>query len=102
MRLIFLMMSVAACGGKIIGGGVDAATETSDVVPCADAGDCPATTEFCHIVSGGPPPGIFTHDCKALPPNCHSCDCANPPTQNGEQCVCTSDGDQIIVSCNVP
>ena len=96
------MSAACACGGQIVGAGADASQETTDSVPCADAGECPANTEFCRIISGGPPPGVFTHECAALPSNCHSCDCANPPTQNNEQCVCTSDGDQIIVSCSVP
>ena len=91
-----LFLFLVACGGRVESQTPtgDAST-TNDTVPCGDAGACAASTTFCKILDLD---GGVTYACTALPTSCHACECAAPPTV-GEICSCTSDGDQIVASC---
>ena len=95
---VLALLFLAACGGRLDGpAAADAAAEANDTVPCGDAGACTASTDYCSEQSLGP--GELTYACATLPKSCHACACAAPP-KIGFICSCTSDGDQIIVSCN--
>ncbi len=77
---------------------IDASPEAAtDFVSCDDGGECPASTEYCSVITQN---GTTTHACAPLPASCHACKCASVPKPPLTVCVCTSDGDQIIVSCN--
>jgi len=100
MRALALTLLVA-CGGRteVRGTGIalDASTASdADFVACGDGGECLTSDSYCRIVTAD---GGTTHTCTPLPPKCHSCACAAVP-KPGLTCVCTSDSDQIVVSCN--
>ena len=89
-------MMLAGCGGRLDSPGAsDASTSDGDSVPCADAGACPAGAQYCNSTYAD---GSATFACTNLPAKCHACSCAAPP-KIGFICTCTSDGDQILVSC---
>jgi len=84
-----------ACGGRLDSPAASDAS-SADTVPCGDAGACPTSTQYCNETYAD---GGSTIACTNLPPKCHACDCAAPP-KIGFICSCTSDGAQILVSCN--
>ena len=93
--VVFLL----ACGARseVHGTGIlDASTEDADFFECFDSGACNANETYCRFVKDDA--GVTTA-CVPLPTKCHSCACAAIP-EPGFVCVCTSDGDQIIISCN--
>ncbi|HEY1958894.1 MAG TPA: hypothetical protein VGH28_24950 [Polyangiaceae bacterium] len=94
MRALLALVLVA-CGGRFDSPAANDAS-VNDTVPCADAGACSASTQYCNELFAD---GGSTFTCTNLPGKCHACDCAAPP-KIGFVCACTSDGDQIIVSCN--
>ncbi len=102
VKALFLL-ALAACGGRTelrgTGVAIDASADApaADFVTCEDAGDCPASTEYCSVITQN---NVTTHACAPLPANCHACKCASVPKPPLTACVCTSDGDQITVSCN--
>ena len=96
VALALLPLAYGACGGRIENGSPTTSdASTNDFIACGDAGSCAAATDFCRKLYAD---GGLSYACEALPNACHACECAAPP-KIGEICSCTSDGDQILVSC---
>ncbi|HEY2366047.1 MAG TPA: hypothetical protein VGH87_06670 [Polyangiaceae bacterium] len=64
-------------------------------MPCADAGECNASDSYCRVLTEA---GTTSYACTTLPPSCHACGCAAPPTQD-LVCTCTASGAEITVVC---
>jgi len=93
--VVFFGFSIA-CGGRIDGVDVDASLTDAGGVPCYDAGVCNAGDSYCRLQLTDA--GTTSISCTPFPAQCHSCDCAAPPTVN-LVCACTESGEQIVVSC---
>jgi hypothetical protein len=89
------LFASVACGGRIDAPSTDASTSEAGAVPCADAGECNASDSYCRVLTEA---GTTSYACTTLPPSCHACGCAAPPTQD-LVCTCTASGAEITVVC---
>jgi hypothetical protein len=101
MRLAPALLLLAACGARSeirssAADGGNACLLDAGTFACADA-SCNSTTEYCHEVTGGPPPGVDLGECRPLPTACNV-SCFTPESA----CYCDDQGGAIHVSCPVP